>query len=826
LVIDQLLLHLWRAHASNCAAAACLVAVGGYGRGELHPCSDIDIMLLLPENLPEQCEPELSGFVTALWDIGLDIGHSVRTVGQCFEQATQDLTVATTLIEARLLDGPDSLFEEMQDAIAPDKLWSPADFFAEKRKEQIARHHRYGDTAYNLEPNVKGSPGGLRDIQMIGWVAKRHFGVDTFNELVAHEFLTPGQVKRLHDGQAFLWRVRFALHVMTGRREDRILFDHQIRLAEMLGYEDATYTLAVEQLMQRYYRTVMDLSRLNEMLLQLFEEAILMDPSASPEGLNERFQVKNGFLQTVDDNVFLNDPSALLELFLLLQQNPDVRGVSAYTIGLIKRNLHLIDEEFRQNPRNHRLFLAILGAPEGVTHELRRMNLYGVLGLYIPAFGRIVGRMQYDLFHSYTVDEHTLFVVSNLRRFALARFDHEYPHCSRIMQDLEKPEIAYLSGLFHDIAKGRGGDHSELGAVDAEAFCLEHGLSQYDARTVAWLVRNHLILSTTAQKKDIGDPDVINEFASLVRDPTHLDFLYILTVADVRGTNPKLWNSWKATLFRDLYELTSRALRRGLENPIDRDQLILEKKSEARQALGDAGVDDLHIDRVWSLFDESYFLRHRPDEIAWHTEWLADSDTDSEFGLVDVRRQEKGDGVEAVLYTPRTHPTFAHATAVLDELGMTIVDARIMPIENSYSLDSFIFMELDKHIEIDEARINKIRRSLTRVLTANEENIATVTRAASRQVRVFKTATSVTFIENPADGQTVMELVSADRPGLLSKVGQTFLEQEIDIAAAKIMTIGERAEDVFYICNRDGSALSHGAQDELRDAIVSILETE
>jgi len=823
-VVDELLLYLWHQHANYCAGVSCLVAVGGYGRGELHPSSDVDIMILLPDDVPESVEPELSDFLTALWDVGLEIGHSVRTVAQCFEQAGKDLTVATTLIESRLLDGPQPLYTGMQEAIGPDILWPSSEFFAEKRKEQIARHHSYGDTAYNLEPNVKGSPGGLRDIQMIGWVAKRHFGVDTLDELIAHKFLTPGQLKRLNDGRAFLWRVRFGLHVLTGRREDRILFDHQIKLAQLLGYEDATYTLAVEQLMQRYYRTVMDLSRINEMLLQLFEEAILMDPAAPPEPLNERFQVKNGFLQTIDDQVFANDPSALLELFLLLQQHPDIRGVSAYTVGLIKRNLHLIDEEFRQNPRNQRLFLSILRAPEGVTHELRRMNLYGVLGLYIPAFGRIVGRMQYDLFHAYTVDEHTLFVVSNLRRFALARFDHEFPHCSRIMQDLEKPEIAYLSGLFHDIAKGRGGDHSELGAVDAEAFCLEHGLSRYEARTVAWLVRNHLILSTTAQKKDIGDPDVINEFASLVRDPTHLDFLYVLTVADVRGTNPKLWNSWKATLFRDLYELTHRALRRGLENPIDRDQLILEKKAHARESLIEAGIDEERIDQVWALFNEDYFLRHRPDETVWHTEWLADSDTDSEVGLLDVRLQKRGDGVEAVLYTPRTHPTFAHATAVVDELGMTIVDARVVPIENGYSLDTFIFMELDRRLEIDESRLNKIRRSLTRVLTASEENIVKVTRAAPRQVRMFKTTTGVAFGDSPVGGHTVMELVAADRPGLLSKVGQTFLAQEIDIATAKIMTIGERAEDVFYICKRDGSNLGDAAQDRLRDELVKTLE--
>jgi [protein-PII] uridylyltransferase len=614
------------------------------------------------------------------------------------------------------------------------------------------------------------------------------------------------------------------LHILTGRREDRILFDHQINLANLLGYEDATYTLAVEQLMQRYYRTVMELSRLNEMLLQSFEEAILMDPAAKPETLNERFQIKNGFLQTSSDDVFVNDPSALLEVFLMLQQHPDIRGVSAATIGLIRRNLYLIDEEFRQNPRNHRLFLSILRAPTGVTHGLRRMNLYGVLGLYLPAFGRIVGRMQYDLFHAYTVDEHTLFVVSNLRRFALSRFDHEYPYCSHIMQQLEKPEIAYLSGLFHDIAKGRGGDHSELGAVDAESFCLEHGMGQYDARKVAWLVKNHLMLSTTAQKKDIGDPDVINKFAALVGDQSHLDHLYVLTVADVRGTNPKLWNSWKATLFRDLYDLTSRALRRGLENPIDREQLILEKHEQSRSSLNEAGIDDDRIDAVWAMLDEDYFIRHKSNEIVWHTKWLATSDSESEKGLVDVRRQSGGDGVEAVLYAPRTHRTFAHATAVVDELGMTILDARIVALKNEYSLDTFIFIELDKRTDIDESRLREIRRSLTKVLTADGGDVAAVTRAVPRQARMFKTATVVEFVESPDPSRTVMELVAADRPGLLSKIGQTFIKQGVDIQTAKIMTIGERAEDVFYVTDESGSPLDDEAQGRLREALISKLD--
>lgn len=820
--IDAALIGLWSDQIEVTGAA--LVAVGGYGRRELHPSSDVDVMVLVPDNLSQAGEESVSAFVTALWDIGLEIGHSVRNIAQCREEAKADLTVATTMMEARLLAGPEALFSEMQEVIAPSNMWPSDRFFEEKRKEQIVRHHRYHDTAYNLEPNVKGSPGGLRDIQMIGWVAKRHFGAATLAELVDHNFLTPGQLQRLEDGQAFLWRIRFGLHILTGRREDRLLFDHQKNLAEMLGYEDATYTLAVEQLMQRYYRTVMELSRLNEMLLQLFEEAILMDPNAPSESLNERFQVKNGFLQTAHDRVFRDDPSTLLELFLLLQQHSEIRGVSALTIGLIKRHLYLIDDEFRQNPRNHRLFLSILRAPEGVTHELRRMNLYGVLGLYIPAFGRIVGRMQYDLFHAYTVDEHTLFVVSNLRRFTLSRFDEEFPHCSEVMQGLEQPEIAYLSGLFHDIAKGRGGDHSELGAVDAEAFCLEHGLSKYEAGIVAWLVRNHLALSMTAQKKDIHDPDVINEFATLVGDPLHLDYLYLLTVADVRATDPKLWNSWKAQLFHDLYVLTRRALRRGLENPIDRELLLNEKQEKARNILLDRGIPDTRISEVWALLNDNYFLKHRVKEITWHTEWLAESDTESSIGLVDVRRRKTGDGVEAVLYTPREKRTFAHATAVLDELGLTIIDARIVPLDKHRSIVTLVFMELDSRVDSDEARINKIRRSLTRILTASSNKVLPVTRTLPRQARMFSSPTTVDFSRSTSDDQTVLELRAADRPGLLSTIGQVFIEQGIDIEAAKIVTIGERAEDVFYVClESGGSALDESQQDALGEALLERL---
>ena len=584
-LIDAVLRELWDTQLGSAGRAWALVAVGGYGRAELHPDrTSIYWCSCRPRSTPAG-RSRIEALVAFLWDTGLEVGHSVRTVEQCVQESAPDVGVMTALLEARVICGDADLFEAMRSALAPERVWPVRDFFEAKLREQAERHLKANDTAYNLEPNVKTGPGGLRDIQTIAWVAKRHFGANSASmSSRPSNFITPAELRRLKQAQAFLWKVRFGLHVLTGRHEDRLLFDHQLKLARTFGYEDASYTLAVEQFMQRYYRTVMDVSLLNELLLQLFREAILTEHEP-PRPLNPRFQVRNGSLETTNEEVFVRTPSALLELFAILQQNPQIKGVRASTMRGVARNLWLIDEEFRQNPRHHRLFLDMLRASVGVTHELRRMNTYGVLGRYIPAFGRIVGRMQYDLFHAYTVDAHTLFVVSNLRRFALPRYNHELPELSRIMQQLPKSEIVYLAALFHDIAKGRGGDHSDLGAVDAAAFCLEQGLSRYEARLVAWLVANHLSLSITAQKQDIGDPQVISAFARHVSDETHLDYLYVLTCADVRGTNPRLWNSWKASLFHEFYERVKRALRRGLESPIDQDELVRETQDAARREL-------------------------------------------------------------------------------------------------------------------------------------------------------------------------------------------------------------------------------------------------
>ena len=821
-LIDAVLRAAWRKH---CAAQEswALVAVGGYGRGELHPASDIDILLLVPQAPDGSGSAAVERLVAFLWDIGLEVGHSVRTVAECAEESVGNVSVMTTLLESRLLAGSPALLPAMRTALGPERIWPVKQFFEAKVHEQTERHLKANDTAYNLEPNVKTGPGGLRDIQTIAWVAKRHFGADSLDGLVTHGFLTEAELRRLKQAQAFLWKARFGLHTLNGRREDRLLFDHQLRLAKSFGYEDASYTLAVEQFMQRYYRTVMDVSLLNELLLELFREAILSE-SEPPRPLNARFQVRNGSLEAVSEEVFARTPSALLEMFVILQQNPEIRGVRASTMRAVAKNLWLIDEEFRQNPRHHRLFLEILRAPVGVTHELRRMNTYGVLGRYIPAFGRVVGRMQYDLFHAYTVDAHTLFVVSNLRRFAIPRYDHELPDASRVMQQLPKSEVAYLAALFHDIAKGRGGDHSELGAVDAEAFCLEQGLSPYDARLVAWLVRNHLELSITSQKQDIGDPQVINAFARKVGDETHLDYLYVLTCADVRGTNPKLWISWKASLFREFYQRVKRALRRGLESPIDAEHLVRETQDAARRLLLEYGIAEAAIVASWTRFTPGYFLQHSPEEIAWHTRLLAERDAASDEPLVALEpRSVRGTTAALIFARPRRHG-FARTTAALDQLGLNIVDARITPTGDGFSLDLYHLLEDDGAPITDSDRQAEIECALWRSLQGPADAPFAVSRRAPRQARMFHTPTHMALSVDERNRRSVLELTAGDRPGLLCDVGKVLMAERVELHAAKIMTVGERAEDVFYLTDFDNRPLSASATERLKERLLQALD--
>ncbi len=824
-LMDELLQRIWRRYFTADAIDLALVAVGGYGRGELHPGSDVDIMILLDDAALDLRRSDLENFLTFLWDIGLDVGHSVRTVEDCAREGAADITVATSLMEARLLTGAPELLERMRTMTGPDRIWPDEAFFETKQQERCARCHKYNETAFNLEPNIKESPGGLRDLQMIGWVAKRHFGASTLRELVDHDFLSQNEYNELLECRNFLWQVRFALHALTGRREDTLLFEHQRRIAEQFGYQDQEQNLGVEQFMQRYYRTVNALSQLNEMLLQLFEEAILLaDDPDEPQPINRRFQVRHGYLEAIRPNVFLRYPFALLEIFLVLQQHPEIKGIRASTIRLIRDHRLLIDEKFRNDVRTRSLFMEILRQPHGVTQQLRLMNAYGVLPAYLPEFGHINGRMQYDLFHAYTVDQHILFVVRNLRHFFLPQFAPEMPQCNEIMDSLPKPELLYIAGLYHDIAKGRGGDHSELGARDAARFCRQHGLSSFDARLVAWLVRHHLTLSLTAQKKDIHDPEVINDFARLMGDQMHLDYLYLLTVADIRATNPKLWNTWRNSLLWQLYKATRRALRRGLDNPIDKEERLSEVQAQARHQLSLTKIDRERIDQVWEGFGDDYFLRHSADEITWHTRAILKKRHDPR-PLVMAREDPGRGGTEIFIYTRDQDNLFALITSILDQLGLTILDARIITGHSGYTLDSFTVLEDSGALIQDRTRIKEIVTTLLHYLSQPEAVPLLPSRHISRIQKAFQIPTWVSFREDFANGRTIVDLVSWDRPGLLCRVGQAFIKCGVQLHNAKIATIGARAEDVFFVTDRENRILNDPNQyAALREALIEQLD--
>ena len=817
--VDDVLRRAWQV-AMPAEAPAALVAVGGYGRGELYPSSDVDVVVLLDGGDPASVGAAAERLVALLWDIGLEVGHSVRTVAESRDEAERDVTVATNLLESRLIAGQPALLEAMRAATAPDQIWPSDRFFAAKWEEQKARHRKYNDSAYNLEPNIKENPGGLRDIQMIGWVAKRHFGAATMRDLVARGFLTQAEHDDLMAGQAHLGRIRFALHLLTGRREDRLLFDHQRVLARDFGFADTAGNLAVEQFMQAYYQTVIQLNRLNELLLQLFQETILLrDQLGAPWSINSRFQARSGFIEVTNENVFRRHPLALLEIFLLLQQYPELTGVRASTIRLIRAYRDSIDENLRTGLPARSLFMEILRQPRGITHELRRMHRYGILARYLPEFRAVTGRMQYDLFHVFTVDEHTLWVVRNIRRFMVPAFFHEFPLCSEIAQNIPKPELLYIAGLFHDIAKGRGGDHSELGAEDAYAFCIRHGLSEYDSRLVAWLVRKHLLMSMTAQRMDIEDPEVIQRFAGAVGDPVRLDYLYLLTVADVRATNPARWNSWKDSLLRQLYTETQHALMRGLDNPRAQDELISEKQAEARRLLAARQVSQDAVTRLWINLSTDYFLYSSPEEIAWQTEAVLGASC-AESPMVLVRHQTARGGTAVFICAPDQDGLFALTTALLSQLALNVVAARIQTVDAGRTMNTFLVLEEDGSPVSGGEREREIVATLTHGLARRQPIDLGAPRRLPRQMRHFETPARPEFSQDRANHRTVLHLTATDRPGLLSLVGRAFAKTGVRIISAKIATVGALADDTFFITDLHGQPIEQPAQLERIAAAV------
>lgn len=823
-LVDEVLRAAWRQTFPESPPGLALLAVGGYGRCELLPHSDIDLLLLHDGTALATARPALERLTAFFWDIGLEVGQSVRTVAECVEEAGKDITVMTNLMEARHLCGDEGLLAELDRAIAPDRLWPVAAFYEAKKAEQQARYRKFDDTGYKLEPNVKEGPGGLRDLHTIAWVAQRHFGRGTLDALKHKGFLTEQEGQELFAGQDFLWRVRFALHMLTGRREDRLLFDHQTKVAALFGYVDDDRNRAVEQFMQLYYRTIKSLSCLNDLLLQLFEEAILGTGRDAPVvALNSRFQRRGDVLEAVTDDVFQRAPWALLEVFYLLQTTPKLTGLRASTLRLILRDGKLLDDRVREDRRARHLFIELFRHGRGLTRALRRMNRYGVLGRYLPSFGKVVGLMQYDLFHTLTVDEHLLYVVRNTRRFAMKRFAHELPFAHEVMQRLPSPEPLYLAALFHDMAKGRGGDHSELGAEEAEQFCLDHGLSHAEAALVAWLVRHHLVMSLTAQKQDVSDPEVILGFARLVGERERLDYLYLLTCADIRATNPALWNNWRESLLNQLYHATARALGRGLHQPADPAERPREVRAAALARLTGEGWDEARASRVWMRLDEDYFQRHSAEELAWHLPVLEAARGET-LPCVEVRTL--GDGRTAVfIYTYDRDHLFGLSTGVLARLGLNIHDARLHTTRDGHVLDTYVVSEADNRPLDPAIRFEEIRSQLRKVLSDPETSTVSVNRRMPHRLKHFNTPTRVQFRQDVGRGRTVMELVAADQPGLLSMIGRVFAKRGILVDSAKIATIGERAEDVFTLTDRLRRPLTdERTLEELREVITRTLD--
>ena len=832
--MDEILITAWE-HLSWNSDRIALLAVGGYGRGELHPGSDIDILILLTNDDYATHKDNIERFLTLLWDIGLKVGSSVRSLDESAVQARNDLTIMTNLMESRRLSGPESLFNALHERIDTHRMWPSKDYLRAKFEEQRERHRKYNDQEYNVEPNLKASPGGLRDLHTLGWVVRRYYGTHDTKELVDIGFLTVTEHQQLERCKAFLWKVRWGLHTLTGRCEDRLLFDYQRKLATLFGYHDSQDALGVEQFMQGYFRTVLIVGQLEELLLQHFNDAILNpDQSQAVSEINERFQVRNHYIETRHETVFSDHPPAILELFVLLSRTPDVKGPTAPTIRQLRESRHLVDRQFRKDPRCARLFIKLLQSPYALTNNLRRMSRYGILGRYLPEFGRIIGQMQFDLFHVYTVDAHTLLLIKHLRSFYDERNQQRYPVATQLITEIKNPEVLYIAALYHDIGKGRGGDHSQLGAVDAEQFCKRHGLKLKDTELVVWLVKEHLTLSVTAQKQDLSDPQVIDDFAHKVGSVNYLNFIYLLTVADINATNADLWNGWRSTLLQQLYRRTRRRLESGFSQLPKENDRIDGRKERTLKRLEHSGLNVADIKLLWSHLDTEYFTRHESREIAWHTEHILKHKKDTPLVLIQETNPDKQEmgGSRVFIYTQDQPNLFAAAVAALDQLHLSIQDAKVITSSNNFSMDTFIVLEDDgSTIGNDPERIKQIQSHVEIALQDTNEFPVLINRRTPRQLRYFARPPEVIISNLPEQRRTLLEIKATDRPGLLARIGRTLVALNLQVHNAKIATFGEKVEDRFYITDNNHQPINDPGEAEvicktLRDTLQQASQSD
>ncbi|MDR9827560.1 bifunctional uridylyltransferase/uridylyl-removing protein GlnD [Vibrio sp. FNV 38] len=814
--MDMLLKRLWQHFQFDTLPHISLVAVGGYGRGELHPLSDIDILIVSKLALPTHLETKVSEFITLLWDLHLEVGHAVRTVKQCADIARDDLTVATNLQEARLLCGCQETFSLLDKETHAADFWPSEVFYQAKVQEQRDRHARYHDTTYNLEPDIKSTPGGLRDIHTLSWVARRHFGATSLLEMSRYGFLTDAEYRELVECQDFLWRVRFALHIDLRRYDNRLTFAHQANVAEHLGY-CGEGNRGVEMMMKEFYRTLRRVAELNKMLLKIFDQAILNNGIAAEAIiLSDDFQRRGKLIEARKPALFQARPDTILDMFIHIANDSTIEGVAPATMRQLRTARRRLNKFLHEIPEAREKFMSLCRHPNSLHRSFGLMHKLGVLSAYLPQWSQIVGQMQFDLFHVYTVDEHSMRLLKHINGFSYAKNHDKHPICCEVFPRIHKKELLILAAIFHDIGKGRGGDHSEIGAVEAYDFCIEHGLSKPESKLVSWLVQNHLLMSVTAQRRDIYDPEVITEFAKKVRDEEYLEYLVCLTVADICATNPELWNSWKRTLLAELFYSTQRALRRGLENPVDVRDRIRHNQHLASAILRKEGFVAREIEVLWQRFKADYFLRHTHKQIAWHGSHLLSHDDPNQPFVLISKKATRG-GTEVFVYSKDQTALFATVVAELDRRNFNVHDAQVMLSKDGFVLDTF--MVLDQCGEaIDESRHKAVIKHITHVLTDGRPT-KIKTRRAPRNLKHFKVKTRVDFLPTKSKKHSFIEFVALDTPGLLAKVGATFSEHNINIHAAKITTIGERAEDFFIITGPNGGKLDEEQEQQLSNSL-------
>ena len=805
-------------------APLALFAVGGYGHGELFPQSDIDLLVLADGDAQHRHHEALARFFALLWDAGLPVGHAVRSAEQCTQAARDDITVLTAMLEARPLAADAGRAAQLVDAIAPQQVWPPHDYFLAKREEQRLRHARFGDTADNLEPNLKEGPGGLRDVQTLRWMALRILGAHGLEPLLALGQLGADEFATLERERRALSRLRYGLHLVAVRRGERLRFDYQKMLAARLGHVDDADNLAVEQMMQGFYRSAALVLRINDRLLQRFEEQLEGEAVAEP--LDVRFELRRGYLTARAEDWPNRDARRswddVFALFAIWASLPQVRGLHSHTARALAESLPRLPSYDSADTSLRDAFIALLRGPQPV-ETMKRMARLGVLGRWLPVFAQVSGRMQFDLFHVYTVDQHTLAVLSNLAGFAAGNADERFAIAHEVWPRLRKPELLLLGALFHDIAKGRGGDHSELGALDARVFCTAHGLSEAETELVAWLVQRHLLMSVTAQKQDIADPEVIHRFADIVADRERLDHLYLLTCADIAGTSPKLWNAWKDRLLADLYTATRLALRRGLEHPVAAGERVRQTREATHALLAEAGLGDDEIATLFAAMPEESFLRGRPDQLAWQAAGLRGATA------ADMRvraRALAGDtgALEVFVHSPDRDGLFAAIVATLDRCGLAIQQARLLDGADGNVFDTFEVLPAQGQRSVAPETIEQ--RLSTALVADDLDRIKPARRAQPRHLRHFRIATQIQFGDTADGRRTLLSLVCTDRPGLLADVTRVLREQRLRVHDARIATFGARAEDVFQITDEHDRALDPQQQLTLRETLLGSLEGE